>query len=389
MTNDNGTGAAKSNSSSTAVAIRPEAATAMMEATGFSVPQIHVVKKALFKDEGDEADLWLFLTTAKRLGADPFAKQIHAVFRWDSKASKKVMAIQIGIDQLRLTAARTGVFGGRLGPLWKAKGGEWTDLWEEDADPYACKVGGWKIGAPENPTWAVVKWDEFAQTDRDGKVMGQWRTMGAHMLAKCAEAQMLRILFPVETRDLQISEEVPDANERNQVHADQMERYNTAMPGGPRPASKRFHTVSEPDGEIIEAESQLIEDGAGASDPVSEAEIEANGTATPEHIQQALIAVREKFFSGPELPWNDDAKKRANSLKGASDQLRLHEYSPDQMTALYWVLHFASTGEALEPNDVTSKCSARCFVAVQALSTPELNALREAADWWLAQKKAA
>src|SRR5512133_1819927 len=142
----------------TAIALRPEAVTAMADATGFTTPQIHVVKRALFKGEGDEADLWLFLTTAKRLGADPFAKQIHAVFRWDSKAGKKVMAIQIGIDQLRLTAARTGQFGGRLGPLWKAKGADkpWVDLWEEDGNPYACKVGGWKIGAPQNPTWAVV-----------------------------------------------------------------------------------------------------------------------------------------------------------------------------------------------------------------------------------------
>jgi hypothetical protein len=88
------------------------------------------------------------------------------------------------------------------------------------------------------------------------------------------------------------------------------------------------------------------------------------------------------------VSWNKDAKKREGHLKEANGQLGLHEYSGVQVLALYAAMHFVGTGDALPLDGIEKACSARCFVAVEAMGTPELKELREAADWWAERMKA-
>ncbi len=227
----------------TALAIREETVTAISSATGFLRPQIHTVMRHLFKSEGTEADLWLFLTRCQRTGLDPFAGQIIPQFRWDSRQGRKVMVIVTTVDGFRLTGHRAlkSRFRGIAGPYWKAKGGEWTDLWEDDGPPYAAKVGIYVEGCAE-PVWGVAKWSEFAQRDSKGGFTGQWSNMPSNQLAKCAETQAWRKAAPLDTANLAIGEEVPETSEAGQVHAEQMARYETAMPVQDRAASPRYRT---------------------------------------------------------------------------------------------------------------------------------------------------
>lgn len=269
-------------SNSTALAIRPETITALATETGFSRAQVGVVHRVLMKGEGDEADMWLFLTRCQRTGLDPFAGQIAPVFRWDTKQGRKVMAIQTQIDGFRLIGHRAlkGRFRGMAGPLWKAKGGEWVDLWEEEGAPYAAKVGIYVDGCAE-PTWGIVKWDEFKQTyvDKQGKerLFPQWASMPAHMLAKCAEAQAWRKVAPQDTANLQIAEEIPAVSEKGQAHAQLAAARDVAYINPPRAASDRFHT--EPRAirpqEPTETEyEEIVENAEGDGEPPEEDSIE-------------------------------------------------------------------------------------------------------------------
>ena len=190
--------------------------------------QVAVIRTNIisYKDEpGTPEELWFFSQVCKRTGLDPFTKQIYAIKRWSGKVKKEVMAIQVGIDGLRLQAQRTHKYGGQLGPFWCGPDAKWTDVWlqrKKDGTveyPAAAKVGVILKGAPE-PFWGVVTWDAYAPytTYMNGdqeirKLADLWRRMPAEQLAKCAEAQALRKAAPQETSGLYITEEMEQADD--------------------------------------------------------------------------------------------------------------------------------------------------------------------------------
>jgi hypothetical protein len=138
-------------------------------------------------------------------------------------------------------------------------------------------------------------------------------------------------------------------------------------------------------GEPEEAGEEAADFVDRPSEPVTDGEIDS-GVVTPEPHASRLYAVRDRFFPGAEVSWNKDAKKREGHLKEANGQLGLHEYSEAQRLALYAAMHVVGTGEKLPLEGIEKACSVRCFVAVEAMGTPELKELREAADWWLARQ---
>lgn len=152
----------------------------------------------------------MFIAYCGRTKLDPVAKQIYCIMRWDSRLKREKMSIQASIDGLRLIAERSGKYQGQTAPEWCGDDGVWRDIWPKLTPPFAARIGVFKQGFT-HPTYAVAKFQHYAQRFKDGALMGQWASMPDLMISKCAEALALRKAFPNETSGVYTSEEMAQA----------------------------------------------------------------------------------------------------------------------------------------------------------------------------------
>ena len=136
------------------------------------------------------ADLIYFLQVCRTTGLNPFSKQIYAVYRWDSRAGKEVMAIQAGIDGLRSVAERTGLYAGSDAGTFDYPANP------NSKHPVRATVTVYKLNkitGERMPTTATAQWDEYYPGEKMGAM---WNKLPETMLEKVAESKALRKAFP-------------------------------------------------------------------------------------------------------------------------------------------------------------------------------------------------
>lgn len=182
----------------------------------FDSKDILLLKNTVAKDLNTN-EFNLFCEVAKRVGLDPFRRQIYAHLFHKNKADKRQMVIITGIDGLRAIAQRSG----RYRPDDDEPQYFYNQDLKDQLNPlgiercvvkvYYCDDGG---------DWHNIKgvayWDEFRKVDVDYKTNktelgSMWKKMGRVMIAKCAEAQALRKGWPEETGSIYTEDELGNA----------------------------------------------------------------------------------------------------------------------------------------------------------------------------------
>lgn len=206
----------------------------------YTPAQLDLVKRTVAADCNHD-EFSLFVEVCKRVGLDPFRKQIYAMVYSKDKPDKRKLSIITGIDGFRAVAARNQDY--------RPDDAEPVITYSDDLkDPVTNPLGiekavvrAFKL-APNgewHPVVGVAYWDEFApveeiweysqeagkrQPSGKFKLGGNWVRMGRIMIVKCAEAQALRKGWPEDLSGVYAPEELARAD-AEATAAEQVEEY--------------------------------------------------------------------------------------------------------------------------------------------------------------------
>lgn len=157
----------------------------------------------------------MVLSYCRARGLDPMKKPVHIVPMWLDGGMRDV--VLPGITSYRIDAARTGEYDGKSEPefgpdttrTFKGKvkrSGSWEDVSETVTFPAWCKITVMRRGKAFH---AKEYWLENYATQGKSEVPNSmWAKRPYGQLAKCAEAQALRMAFPEEVGGQNTAEEM-------------------------------------------------------------------------------------------------------------------------------------------------------------------------------------
>lgn len=161
------------------------------------------LKSSLYPGASD-ASVDLVLSYCRAAGLDPMKKPVHIVPMWDSKAREMRDVVMPGIGLYRTDAARTGQFAGmsepEFGPMVTEQLGS-----REVTFPEWCKVTAYRqLPSGHVAEFTAVEYWVENYAIKGGKEQDQspnamWSKRVRGQLAKCTQAQALRMAFPEAT----------------------------------------------------------------------------------------------------------------------------------------------------------------------------------------------
>ena len=168
-----------------------------------SADELEVIKKQFFPQNASMADMEYCFAVANNLGLNPLTKEIQFVGRRakvkEGNMERWVEKVEpmLGRDGYLSIAHRTNSFAGiettstiKEAPKLEANG-EWTTVKTLVATSKVYKQG------VERPFVTEVAYNEYVQTNSEGKPTKFWSSMPDTMLKKVAESQALRKAFNI------------------------------------------------------------------------------------------------------------------------------------------------------------------------------------------------
>lgn len=158
------------------------------------------LKTSLYPGASD-GSVDMVLSYCRAAGLDPMQKPVHIVPMWDGKAKQMRDVIMPGIGLYRTNAARTGEFAGISEPEFGPMVTEPLGL-REFTFPEWCKVTVYRqLRSGHVAEFVAVEYwvENYAikgGKDQDQSPNAMWSKRARGQLAKCAQAQALRMAFP-------------------------------------------------------------------------------------------------------------------------------------------------------------------------------------------------
>lgn len=167
-------------------------------------------------DKVTRAELAVFFHQCRNLRLDPFSKQIYLIHRRAKEGDRWVEkpTTQIGIDGFRVIRDRIceerGLSVSYEDTTWVDDQGQGYDVWLWDEPPTACKFAVLvDDGKRVRRFPSRLRFNEYAQRNKEKELVGRWRDGHSHQIEKCAEADALRKAFPNDLSGVILEDAAP------------------------------------------------------------------------------------------------------------------------------------------------------------------------------------